>query len=159
MFSPDGSLGITFGSRGSGDGQLLRPAGVVVAPDGTVFVADQFNDRIEKFGSDGRFLSYVGADAQVRRPEGLALDRDGNLWVADYGRDRIVKVGTDGHLVSTLGSHGSGVGEFSGPKGVAVDGAGRVFVADTGNARVQRFAADGTPDLQWSLPSPQAATS
>jgi DNA-binding beta-propeller fold protein YncE len=174
VFSPDGSLVSSFGARGSGDGQLLRPAGVAVSADGSsVYVADHFNDRIQKFSADGRFQAQLGTlapsaspsatplptatpvpvaslpDGQLRRPEGLALDRDGNLWVADYGRDRVVKLSTtDGHVISVVSG-------FSGPKSVAVDpSSGRLLVADTGNARIERFTADGTLDTQWSLPAP-----
>jgi DNA-binding beta-propeller fold protein YncE len=177
IFGPDGAVLDSFGSRGSGEGQLLRPAGVAVASDGTVYVADHFNDRIQRFSSDGHFQAQLGTlstptptpvtpvvtpspsltpaaaaslpDAQLRRPEGLALDRDGNLWVADYGRDRVVKLSTtDGHLMSVVSG-------FSGPKSVAVDpGTGRLLVADTGNARVERLTPDGAVDSQWSLPAP-----
>jgi len=67
-----------WGSKGSGDGQFLYPYGVAVAPDGTVYVADTWNHRIQAFGTaypanwrgeffgndwlTGRPLSIINAD-------------------------------------------------------------------------------------------------
>ena len=44
----------------SGEGQFLRPAGVAVGPDGTLYVTDHFNDRVERFSGDGHYLAQVG---------------------------------------------------------------------------------------------------
>ena len=38
-----------WGTSGTGDGQFYWPWGVAVAPDGSVYVADTFNHRIQKF--------------------------------------------------------------------------------------------------------------
>jgi tripartite motif-containing protein 71 len=38
-----------IGSEGSGPGEFSYPSGVVVTPDGLVFVSDSFNHRISKF--------------------------------------------------------------------------------------------------------------
>jgi sugar lactone lactonase YvrE len=40
------------GEKGSGSGQLFEPAGVWQAPDGTVYVVDTSNGRMQSFGSD-----------------------------------------------------------------------------------------------------------
>jgi DNA-binding beta-propeller fold protein YncE len=60
VFGFDGSLISSFGSRGSGDGQFQRPADVAVGQDGTLFVTDHFNDRVERFSSDGHYQAQLG---------------------------------------------------------------------------------------------------
>jgi DNA-binding beta-propeller fold protein YncE len=60
VFSTDGSpLGV-LGSRGTGDGQFQRPAGVAVDENGGVYISDHFNDRIQKFSTEGRFETQLG---------------------------------------------------------------------------------------------------
>jgi len=39
----------SLGSRGTGSGQFKKAIAVAVAPDGTVFVADFANNRIQKW--------------------------------------------------------------------------------------------------------------
>jgi DNA-binding beta-propeller fold protein YncE len=49
-FTGSGTFLSTFGSRGSGDGQLLLASGTTVDGAGNVYVVDSGNDRIQKFG-------------------------------------------------------------------------------------------------------------
>jgi DNA-binding beta-propeller fold protein YncE len=47
---------LAFGSQGSGDGQFNLPFGVAVDGAGNVYVADTFNNRIQKLSSNGEFI-------------------------------------------------------------------------------------------------------
>src|ERR1700690_4091804 len=50
----------TWGSYGHGNTQLYNPDGVAVGPTGTVYVADQGNDRVQVFNSSGVYQSTIG---------------------------------------------------------------------------------------------------
>jgi DNA-binding beta-propeller fold protein YncE len=48
---------IKWGQEGSGDGQFINPFGVATDSSGNVYVADTYNHRIQKFSSNGVFLT------------------------------------------------------------------------------------------------------
>jgi sugar lactone lactonase YvrE len=48
-FTSDGVFVNKWGTEGAGDGQFSWPNGVAVSSDGSVYVADSANDRIQKF--------------------------------------------------------------------------------------------------------------
>ena len=48
---------MSFGSHGTGRGQLTRPSDVAVDPDGDVYVCDWANDRVQAYGPDGHFFT------------------------------------------------------------------------------------------------------
>jgi len=49
MFTSDGVFVARWGTKGGGDGQFDYPDDLTVAPDGSVYVADSANHRIQKF--------------------------------------------------------------------------------------------------------------
>lgn len=150
---PSHTLVRQWGSLGSGSGAFRYPNGVAVSTNGTVFVADTNNHRVQAFSSEGGFLASWGgrgsAAGQFNFPRGVAVDQAGQIFVADTANHRVQVFSADGTLVRSWGGSGTGAGQFSGPYGVAVDAAGHVFIADTGNHRVQKFHADGTFVAAW----------
>jgi len=90
-FTVDGTYAGQWGEQGTGPGQLQRPEGIAVRPDGSVIVADTDNHRIECFSADGeyqwRFGTRAGRSAAggFRGPHGVAVDSEGNLYVCDTG--------------------------------------------------------------------------
>jgi hypothetical protein len=69
------------------------PNDVAVDKDGAIYVLDAANARIQKFGSDGKFLATIGRKGQGPGefifPDAMAFDKDGNLVVADSAQARI----------------------------------------------------------------------
>ena len=53
------------GGQGTGDGELDSAGGVAAASDGSVYVSDWFNHRIQKFTSEGVFVSKWGMESTV----------------------------------------------------------------------------------------------
>ena len=128
-------------------GQFYDPRSVAVAPDGTVYVADTYNHRIQRFSASGAFLGTWGArgsgDGQFDRPHGVAVAPDGTVYVADTYNHRIQRFSADGTFLGKWGSEGSGDGRFIRPEGIAVAPNGTVYVVDSGNHRIQYFSATG----------------
>ena len=114
------------GVEGGLGGEMKEPFGVAPDASGAVYVADRFNDRIQKFDSSGNFLSAWGKDVTAAGP--------GNTGTGF----EVCVSGTD---TCQAGSHATALGgELNLPPGVATDAAGNVYVADASNNRVQKFA-------------------
>jgi len=128
--------------RGSEPGQFLDPRGVAVAPDGTVFVADTGNHRVQVFRPDGGLAALFGergaTPGTFDEPSSIALDGDGNLHIVDTWNHRVQKLDRSGFpLIYYTPPQG-----FFGPRGIAIAD-GKVFVTDTGNHVVHVFDTDG----------------
>jgi DNA-binding beta-propeller fold protein YncE len=77
------------GQPGSGPGEFDYPIGVAVDGSGNVFIADTYNNRIQKFDNNGNYLAQFGTSGsgpgQFSYPELLTVDGNGNVFVAEYG--------------------------------------------------------------------------
>ena len=129
-------------------GTLNKPWDVVTGKDGSVYVLDTFNHRIQKFTDDGRFIKALGVFAQgtspdtIWGPRGIAVGLNGNIFVTDTGNKRIVVYDKDLNYVTQFGGAGFEAGQFDEPVGIDVSDVGMVAVADTWNRRVQLFSPD-----------------
>lgn len=148
------------GAEGQADGQFRSPRNVAVAPDGSLYVADTGNHRIQQFDASGNFVRQWGGqgtgDGQFNEPWGVAVAPDGQfVYVCDTWNHRIQKFTADGKFVLAWGANGVTDGQlgqqgiFWGPRAVAVDSLGRVYVTDTGNKRVQVFTPEGAAVSQF----------
>lgn len=150
-FATDGKFLFSWGTYASVDsgnapaGTFNEPWGIAVAQDGSVFVADTWNHRIQKFTDNGEFISMWGepglAETETRfwGPRGIAVDQDSNVYITDTGNNRVVVFDKDGNFITQFGVNGINPGELDEPVGIAVDSEGLVYVADTWNQRIQIF--------------------
>lgn len=130
-------------NRGGGPGEFLYPCGVAVSGDGTLYVCDGLNARVQAFSRDGRFLRAFGRLGDVpgtfARPKGIALDQAGRVYVVDAAFNNVQIFEPDGTLLLAFGELGSGPGELRLPLGLWIDRDERIYVADRYNGRIQEF--------------------
>jgi DNA-binding beta-propeller fold protein YncE len=143
----------SWGTRGSGIGQFSFPSAVALDSGGNVYVVDTGNNRIQKFNSNGDYLSEWGGsgtgNGQFNHPSAIFIDGSGNVFVADTGNNRVQKFNSSGSHLLNIGSTGTGNGQFQSPSGVAVDGSGYIYVSDMYNHRVQQFNSSGVFQTKW----------
>lgn len=134
-FSPNGELLLTlgeWGAPGEGRDRFTKPSDMIVAPDGSIFVADghdnEGNNRIVKFAADGSYLmewGRTGGDTgEFREPHALAMDSQGRLFVGDRGNHRI-------QIFDQTGGHIATWTQFGSPSGMYIDRNDILYVADS----------------------------
>jgi sugar lactone lactonase YvrE len=154
-FAGDGGLATS--------GQFKAPWGIAIALDGSLYIADFFNNRIRKIDPTGMLSTVAGngnanytgdgslaTAATLNSPASVAVDAAGNLYIADSENNCIRKVNINGKI-TTLAGNGSVV--FSGdgfdanlaglykPYSVYLDGAANLFIADRLDLRIREVSA------------------
>src|SRR5262249_13580344 len=100
---------------------LDTPGGLVVGPNGEVFIADSNNDVIRRVNRSGDIEPVAGNHdlgtgfsgdngpaiiAQLDTPDGVAIAPDGDLIVADSHNDRIRRVDRPTRVITTIAGSG-----------------------------------------------------
>ena len=142
-----------------GDGTYKRPHAVHLAPDQTIYCADEGDHVIRHCTLDGEVLSTLGTPGKpaeefsgqpFNRCTQTALTPDGDILVADgYGNARVHKFAPDGRWLLSWGAFGTDPGEFNVVHNIACDAEGYVYIADRENYRIQVFDTDGRFVTQW----------
>jgi tripartite motif-containing protein 71 len=165
-------LASDWGGFGSGDGQLDSPSGIDIDGEDNIYVADQENCRIQKFTSEGDFITSWGScesgTEDFFKPIDVTTDKNGNVYViSSYAimddQDNILRVRNIqkftavGDFLIKWGSYGSEDGEFLIPTAIVTDSEGNIFVADRNyvsetkvvTSRIQKFSPEG--EFIWKL--------
>ncbi|MDB5555470.1 MAG: hypothetical protein JWL86_5454 [Rhizobium sp.] len=114
--------------------------GVEIAKDGTVYVSDRANKRIQLFTRDGHYLRQVFVNRDGAAPlsaSGIAFSVDPEqrtLYVADWGNNQVWLFDR-----KTLAQIGKIDASFVGPHLIATDSTGALYVAEVQGHRVSRF--------------------
>ncbi|HMA35773.1 MAG TPA: flippase activity-associated protein Agl23 [Chloroflexia bacterium] len=123
---PQNNSGTTYklfdmAPQGTGNGQFNQPRGIAISPvDGSYYVVDATNMRVQKFDKDGKFVKafgsegsdagqFIGLNINGSRvpgtgPGGVAVDKAGNVYVADTWNHRVQKFDKDGTFLLQWGS-------------------------------------------------------
>jgi DNA-binding beta-propeller fold protein YncE len=98
VFTTDGKLVRTFGSTGSGLGELSYPYDLAFSAGQSphLYVMEYGNQRVQKFTLDGKAVATWGgpgrAPGRLSSPWALAVDRLGRVHLVDSGNDRVQRI-------------------------------------------------------------------
>lgn len=145
--------------------------GLDIDRDGSLVVADRYNQAIRRIAPDGTVTTIAGANglgvrdgpadtAQFAGPRDVAIAPDGSIYVADTDGHRIRRIAPDG-FVTTVAGGGSFLGQrdaegervtfadgpasearFTSPIGIVIDDFGDLYVIEH-LRRVRRISPSG----------------
>ena len=142
-----------------------------MGPDGSLYIADNQNNRVRRVGPDGIISTVAGTgaaafggdgglavSAQLNRPGAVAVGPDGSLYIADGSNYRVRRVSPDG-IITTVAGNGSQcpiprtqpcgdgglatLAQITWPDTLAVGSDGRLYIGASNDARIRRVGTDG----------------
>src|ERR1041384_344834 len=132
--------------------QFRAVSGAAIAADGSVYVCDRSNNRIQVFKKDGKFVKEVSVSKGTLGDGSVwsvALSHEPTqrmIYVADGQDKKILVLRRD--TLETVGRFGEGgrmPGQFYAVRSVAVDRKGNVYTGETYEGkRVQKFVYKGS---------------
>jgi outer membrane protein assembly factor BamB len=143
-----------WGSSGSGPGQFdfTRQNGdgygtLAFAKDGSFFVLDVGNRRVQHFNAHRKFVGEWGGfgegPGQYSDPVGIAVAADGSIWVLDDRRSVVEHYSATGKVLGSFDPFASQVSN-DGANSLAIDGRGNLYVSAVAPSSVLVFDAKGT---------------
>ncbi len=144
-YGPGGEDLGQIGGGGVIGGRFDEPSSVAVDPrTGDVFVADNWNRRIQKLTPDLTFIEewlVPGWETQLRDDKpGVAVDATGRVYATDPTMYRVIVFSPEGEIQSSFGAYGVESNQMAFPNGIAIDGvSNEILVADADNNRVMLF--------------------
>jgi DNA-binding beta-propeller fold protein YncE len=163
VFDAEGRHRFSWGSPGHGPGQFNTVHSVFIDHDAgdRVYVADRYNNRVQFFSPDGR---YLGEWPGLRLPQSIRKGPNGEWVIAELSH-RVTVLDGSGRVLARWGDgvavddepiggvelalpdapsrepmvrgrvhHDPGAGLFCAPHGIAIDSQGSLYVAETGEA-------------------------
>lgn len=166
IFDLDGSLLETWGEAGSGPGQFNfrkefgpgnfgETAGIAFAADGSFYISDPFNYRIQRFDAQRNFVSSWGTEGegngQFKWPAGVSISANGQIMVADIERGDVQWFQPDGTYVKTINAAGTREGRLVTPSIAIEDENGRLLIPELEANRIRVLQSSGAEEIVFGL--------
>ncbi len=144
LLDRDGNFVQQIGGFGNLLGQMNEPVGISQGPNGSLFLADTWNGRVQEFTPDFFALNEWPVDAwsgtSINNKPYTAVDSAGRIYVTDPEGYRVLIFNPDGSYLARFGSFGNETSNFGLPNGIAIDDQNFVYISDSGNNRILKFA-------------------
>jgi tripartite motif-containing protein 71 len=163
IFTANGAFVEFWGTPGDGNGQfrLTRRNGdgygaIAFASDGSFFVLDVGNHRVQKFDAKRKFVKAWGSEGsgptQYLDPVGIVVGPDGRVHVLDDQRGVVETYDANGKVLGTFDAFVGGVKNFDGANSLALDAHGDFYVSTISPNQVQRFDPSGKATMTYGSP-------
>lgn len=152
VFALSGKHLRTLGKRGDQPGEFNFPSAVAVAPDGSLYVADMLNFRVQKFDREGTLVSMFGENGTGKmgvfdKLKGIGFDTFGNVYVVDSMQGVQIFNAANQPLLTF------GAPPFMNvPGAILLDSKNHIFVTDFGLNQVHEFQLINTTAADSTLP-------
>jgi DNA-binding beta-propeller fold protein YncE len=129
-FSKDGKYIKSWGTKGSGPGEMSGPHNIAMDSKGHLWVSDRGNKRIQIFDQDGKFIDQM---TQFGTPAAIFITKKDIVYVADPVPENRVVIGTtDGNVLQKIEG-------LDNAHGIAVDSHGTIYVAESFGHNVLKY--------------------
>ena len=159
-----GVAGFSGDGGAASEARIRGPFGVIVGPDGSLYVCDTYNHCIRKVDKGGIVSTVAGvggkkgysgdggqaAKALLNEPYEVRFDKKGDLYFVEMMNHLIRKVDMKTGLVSTVagtGEKGFGgdggqakMAKFNRPHSIQFGPDGDLYVCDIGNHRIRKVS-------------------
>lgn len=141
----------------SDDGNVNNPTGISANPDGSIWVADENNSRIQIFSKNGAYLGKMGtcgADAltdcpwccQYLQPYDVFIDKNGDHFITDISNNRISKGPICERSVSSCADTFISVPN---PRSVTRDDLGNFYIVKYYTHTIAKYNSSGQFLFEW----------
>jgi len=159
----------TIGTRGTKGGEFNFPTNLAVANDGTLYVVDMLNFRVQLFDPEGQLVSMFGTigagqPGTFDKAKSVAFDSFGNIYVVDSQAAHVQMFNSKFQVLMAFGGRLNLPGFFMTPTAIAIDSRNTIYVAEFFGGWVGQYklvnttAADSFPDAAPAEPAAAASS-
>lgn len=162
----DGKAGYTGDNGPADEAQCEQPFGLVIGPDGALYVCETANHVIRRIDLETNNVTTVAGtgekgysgdggsalEAKLDEPYEIRFDKQGNMFFVEMLNNIVRRVDAKTGVISTVAGTGekgfSGDGKaateatFNRPHSICFDSAGHLYICDIGNHRVRVVKAE-----------------
>lgn len=155
IYDRDGAFKETWGTMGEGPGELNWKmdvadgwwGGIAFAPDGSFWIANCGNERVDHFSADRRYLDSFGkigsGPGDFKCPADIVIAPNGDLIVSDLVANRVQRFAADGTFIVDFGIFQSPVGLSIDANGNVLVQAGPIYVVGMDGTKIGTFGTAG----------------
>ncbi len=146
---------LAFGEKGEQPGQFMLPGGIAADANGSIYVADTGNNRLQKFDSTGKLLAITGGfgwnSEQFQQPMDICSGNLLDFYIADRENSRIERYNKELHYISSLYSNRALEEklQFTFPVSLSMSIHGELFILDSENTRILKLNSQFAPALSF----------